>query len=216
MLENEITKEVNRLSTAGKSVPPPVKKKVQGLVEYYKEPITKRIMDALFEGDLKSVGSSLIYEVMIPKTKDLLADLFIGGIEKVIYGDDTSQRYSSPSSSRKASYDAYYNNNNRYYHPNEQKQPQGKAKVRWDYIVMKTRPAAIELLEDLRNDIRKYSKVSVTELYDYVTDIDEELGAQIESEFPDSNWGWTNLDRVPIENVRGGYWIKLPKPTAIN
>lgn len=214
MLEDQINNEVRRLSTAAGS-PPPKKKRVEGLVEYSKEPIGRRIFDALFEGDLKTVASSIVYEIMIPKTKDLLADIFIGGIEKAIYGDDSAPaRTTKSGGSHKASYDAYYSNGRYYTQP--PKAAPVKQKVRWNYIVMKTRPRAVELLNDLRNDISRYGKVSVTELYDYVTEIDEELGAQIESEFPDSNWGWNNLDRVSIEHVRDGYWIKLPKPVDIN
>lgn len=222
MLENEIQKEVNRLANAGKSQAPPVKKRVEGLIEYYKEPLTKRVMDALFEGDIRTVATSLTKEVLKPKVQDLLADLFIGGIEKWIYGDDTDSRTFTRGANggRKASYDAYYNNGKYYTQPSAASSQANTAKVRWDRIILKTRPAAIELLDDLRNDIRKYKKVSVTDLYDYVTEIDEELGAQIESEFPDSNWGWKNLDRVPIENIRTkdglAYWVKLPKPVDIN
>jgi hypothetical protein len=81
---------------------------------------------------------------------------------------------------------------------------------------MRTRPEAMELLTSLRKDISRYTFVSVLQLYDYVTDIDEELGAQIDAEFPDNNWGWTNLDRVQIESVKGGFWVKFPKPVQIN
>lgn len=220
MLENEIQREVNRLASAGKNAPPP-KKKVAGLIEYYQEPLGKRVMDALFEGDIRTVATSLTKEVLKPKVQDLLADLFIGGIEKWIYGDDSDARTYTRTSvgGRKASYDAYYNGGKYYTQPNPAV-PAEKVKVRWDRIILKTRPAAIELLEDLRNDIRKYKKVSVTDLYDYVTEIDEDLGSQIESEFGNSNWGWKSLDRVPIEQIRVkdgyGFWVKFPKPVDIN
>lgn len=81
---------------------------------------------------------------------------------------------------------------------------------------MVSRPKAIELLDSLRADIRRYNYVTVLDLYDYVTDVDEELGTQIDSEFTDNNIGWYNLDRVPIEAVQGGYWLKLPKPVRVN
>ena len=225
MLEEQIKNEVTRLgSLASDKVPEKTKRKISGLVTDYKEPLSKRIIGALFEGDPKSVAKALITEVAIPKTKDIMADLFIGGIEKAIYGEDgpTSNKsyysgYSSYSSknqpTRRSSYDAYYDRGSgRYSVPESGKKP----RVRWDRLVMATRPAAAELVRSLQDDIRRYKAVSVLDLYDYVTDIDEELGAMIDAEFPDNNWGWTNLDRVPIEAVAGGYWVKLPKPVRIN
>ena len=217
MLEEQINKEVQRLSNLPSEDRP--RKKIGGLVENYKEPLSKRVLNALFEGDPKTIAVSLVREVAIPKTKDILADLFIGGIEKAIYGDDAVARgsysgYSGYKSqpTRKVSYENAYYKDGRYYTP----EPTAKPKVRWDRIVMRTRPKAVELIGQLQDDIRRYKSVSVLELYDYVTDIDEELGAMIDAEFPDNNWGWVNLDRVPIESVPGGYWVKLPKPVRIN
>lgn len=225
MLDEQIRNEVSRLSS---NVPTeasrPRPKKINGLVENYQEPIGKRVIKALFENDLKTVGTELIYEVMIPKAKDIVADLFISGIEKAIYGDDAGSSrshysgysgYSSQAPTRRASYDAYYDQRNgRYYTP--ESTVSRRPKVRWDRIVMVSRPKAIELLDSLRADIRRYNYVTVLDLYDYVTDVDEELGTQIDSEFTDNNIGWYNLDRVPIEAVQGGYWLKLPKPVRVN
>lgn len=214
MLDKQIDSEVKRLASYG-NYPEKKHKKIEGLIENYKEPLGKRVIDALFEGDIKTVVSSLTTEVLKPKAQDLLADLFIGGIEKWIYGDDTQRSYTRSGPSRKASYDAYYSGG-KYYTTETAPVGTPRAKVRWDRIVMKSRPAAMDLLENLRSDIKRYKKISVTDLYDYVTDIDEELGAAIDSEFGDSNYGWTNLDRVQIESVRDGFWLKLPKPVPID
>ena len=216
MLDNEIQAEVERL---GKYSSPAKRehKKVAGLIENYQAPLSERVLHSLFEGDIESITKSLTKEVLKPKIQDLLADFFIGGIEKFIYGDDSQRSYSRSSGpSRKASYDAYYSNG-KYYTPEPSRSSSSKPpKVKWDQIVMRTRPAAVELLDNIRSDIRRYKKVSITDLYDYVTDIDEALGASIDSEFPDSNYGWTNLDRVSIESVRDGFWIRFPKPVPIN
>lgn len=224
MLDEQINNEVTRLGNLASEdiVPEKTKRKISGLVENYKEPLSKRIIRSLFEGDPKSVAMSLISEVAIPKTKDILADFFTRGIEKAIYGDDDTRggrnyysgysSYSNNQPTRRSSYDSYYKGE-RYRAPETIQQ---NPKVRWDRIVMRTRPQAMDLLNQLRDDLRRYHSVSITDLYDYVTDVDEELGAMIDSDFPDSNWGWVNLDRVPIEAVSGGYWVKLPKPVRIN
>ena len=92
-----------------------------------------------------------------------------------------------------------------------------KVKVRWDRIVFRDREKAVELVSSLKSDLQRYQQgVSILDMYDYVTEIDKKLESQIESEFPDSNWGWTNLDHVQIERVSGGWWVKFPKPVRIN
>ncbi len=213
MPDDQITREANRLAKVPEKDQKD-RKKVSGLVTDYKGPLGKRIIGMIFENDLKSVGTSLLYEVAIPKAKDILADLFIGGIERAIYGDSTPRstrtNYSS-GPSRKASYESYYESGRYYGSSISNKKPV----VRWDQIVMISRPKAIEVVECLRDDIRKYKKVSVSDLYDYVTDVDREYATLIDSEFTDRDWGWVNLDRVPIEHVNGGYWIKLPKPIQL-
>ncbi len=212
MLDDHIKKEAERLASLAESKE---KKKVGGLIEYYQEPLGHRIVKALFENDLKTVATSVINEVMIPKAKDILADMFISGIQKAIYGDEASSTYYSGYSKgpgHKASYDNYYKDGYRAPVVEEE-----KVKVRWDRIVFREREAGVELLSNLRNDIRRYGEgVSVADMYDYVTTIDEKLGKQIESEFPDNNWGWTNLDHVQIERVAKGWWVKFPKPVRIN
>lgn len=214
MLDDQIKKETERLASLANTEPK--KKKVKGLIEYYQEPLGQRIIKALFENDLKTVASSVVNEVMIPKAKDILADMFISGIQKAIYGDEASSTYYSGYSKgpgHKASYDNYYKDGYR-----APVVPEEKTKVHWDKIVFPDRDSAIELLNNLRSDLRRYNGegVTVLEMYDYVTEIDEKLGAQIESEFPDNNWGWTNLDHVPIEHVARGWWVKFPKPVRIN
>lgn len=217
MLEEQIQNEVERLANlASNDTSKQKHKKIGGLVEYYKEPLLERILNSLFENDLKTTWRYVVDKVIVPKARGLLADIFIGGIQKAMF-DDEAGGYGgyTPASGpgRKTSYDGYYKEGNYYPATTSTSKP----KVRWDRIVMRTRPQAVDLLESLKADIRRYKGgVSVLEMYDYVTEIDEALGAQINSEFPDNNWGWTNLDHVPIETVPGGYWVKFPKPVRIN
>ena len=215
MLEDQIRSEVDRLSSLPQAERPREKRKVPGLIENYKEPLMNRIIGAVFANDFKTVATSIIHEVLIPKTKDTLADIFIGGIQKAIYGDSVGQTYYSGYSNgpgRKASYDDYYKTGYRGSAP-----AAVPAKVHWDRIVFPERELAVQLLSYLKEDLRRYKGgVSVLEMYDYVTEIDEKLGAQISSEFPDNNWGWTTVDNVPIVSVPGGYWVKFPRPERIN
>ena len=226
MLEDTIKKEVYRLSKL------PAKseksnKKIPGLVENYTEPVGKKILDALFENDLKTVGYSIINDVLMPRGKELLADMFMFGIRKWMFDDDTGATYNGYSSSRSSggvstSYDAYYKGGS-YGAPPTLTQ---KTKVKWDRIILRDRRRALELLDDLREDARRYKKgVSILQMYDYLTEIDEELGAQVQSEFPDHDYGWTNFDHIPIETVRikdekgrvcDGYWVKFPKPVQLD
>ena len=89
MLDDQIKKETERLASLATTEPKKEHKKVGGLIEYYREPLAQRIVRALFENDLKTVATSVVNEVMVPKAKDILADMFISGRKPVM---GTTQR----------------------------------------------------------------------------------------------------------------------------
>ena len=73
-------------------------------------------------------------------------------------------------------------------------------------IVFKNRLEADVALETLRDIFKRYSKVSVSDLYDV---------AEIECNYTYNQFGWKNYDDIhnaKIVKVKGGYMIDLPEP----
>ena len=73
-------------------------------------------------------------------------------------------------------------------------------------IVFKNRLEADVALETLRDIFKRYSEVSVSDLYDV---------AEIECDYTYNRFGWKNYDDIhnaKIIKVKGGYMIDLPEP----
>ncbi len=219
MIEEVVKKEVAKAvqNTVDQVVPRHLKK-VTGLVtEEEKSPVQKFI-NVLVEEDFRTVKRSLIQDVVIPTIRDFLADIFIGGIERTLYGGSGVRRHSR-SSQTPSSYSSslvrpdpvrepYYN----MYGTNKAVQkPQLATKVsRFDFsdVVMRDRASAQDLLDILRLAIAEQGYVTVGELYDALDKVDD-------LDFTDNYYGWRDLSGARIKRVFSGYWLDLPDPVQI-
>jgi hypothetical protein len=74
-------------------------------------------------------------------------------------------------------------------------------------IVLSTANEADLVVERLREVLKNYGFVTVSDLYDLVG---------LPSTFPDEKWGWTNLDDISIsvEVDTDFYEVKMPEPCS--
>ena len=80
-----------------------VEKIVTGKVKKQKRGFGKKVAETLCEDDTKSVGSYIVYDVLIPAAKDMLSDMVGGGIDMLLFGGEgRSRRRSSRGSGRGA------------------------------------------------------------------------------------------------------------------
>ena len=70
-------------------------------------------------------------------------------------------------------------------------------------ILYRTRSDAEAVLRILYEQIDMYGEVSVMQFYD---------ASDIDSQFPDAKWGWTDLSSARIYPIPGGFTIQMPKP----
>lgn len=66
---------------------------------------------------------------------------------------------------------------------------------------------AANCLEDCRDDIRRYGKCTVADLYEHLKQTPN---------FTDYNYGWVNLDNAGWKSARGGAWLVMPKALPID
>ena len=71
-----------------------VERVVEGEVIRRKKPLGKRFAELFIGGDAKSVGSYVMFEVLLPAVKDTLADAMSQGVERMLFGEarSTSRR----------------------------------------------------------------------------------------------------------------------------
>lgn len=175
--------------------PEPRKKIISGTAKVKsKTSLIKKLRDTFVPGDVTSVRSYVINEVIVPGIKNLIVDT----IGMFVLGDNYSGRgrtYSSIGRRDRTSYSVRLDSDrNRY------------ATVRtggkYRDIIYETREDAQDVLEELDNLIRDYGRASISDLYS---------ASGITPDFTDEKLGWVDLKRATIRRVPDGYILDMPK-----
>jgi hypothetical protein len=188
-----------------------IEKVVTGEVSRRKKPLGKRFAETMFGTDGKGVVQYIVLDILIPATKDLIADVVTQGIERSLFGEARSS--SRRTGSRPTSSIGHVNYSRYSASPlagrrDEPRELSRRARSthEFDEITLATRTEAEEVLNRMDQLIEKYETVSVADLY-------ELLG--VTSSYTDEKWGWVDLREATIRRVRDGYLLDLPKPESL-
>jgi hypothetical protein len=184
-----------------------VEKVVSGGVRKQKKGFCKKLAETFMEDDSKSVGSYVLYDILIPAAKDLIVDMISSGAEMLFGTRRTGRGYGRIPGSTWTSYGGRYNGGTSIRDPRDRDRRDGPrtARLRQDFeeIIFDTRADALEVLDRMQDLINDYRMVSVS---DYYTLCD------MESNFTDRKYGWTDLHGVAPQRARGGgYILDLPR-----
>jgi hypothetical protein len=171
-----------------------------------KEPIRKKFLQAYAGDSAKSVGEYLVMDVIVPGTKNIISDMVTQGINRLLFGS------SRPSGGVRSNiggsgYGKFFNGGG----GNQQSTPaqmtqQARANHSFGEIILLTRADAELVIDSLRELIEQYGNAKVTNLYSLVG---------ISSDFTDQKYGWTNLARAGVIQIREGYLLDLPRPEVL-
>ena len=206
----------NRRSS-GVPEPAPAKKVTritEGEVVRRKQPLGKRFTQLFVAGDSHTVTQYVIFDVILPAAKDMIADAVSQGVERMIFGEarTASRRAASPGSSY-VSYNRYSSSPTRVggtprdTNPAGRMSRQARATHNFDEVILPTRREAEEVLDFLHDLLTRYETVSVSDLYELVGET---------GNFTDEKWGWTDLAGASVSRVRDGYLLNLPRPVPID
>ena len=222
-VEDLVRSEVNRITSGSQ---PPAKTrpnplgKVDGFVSNPKKSPLKKFAEVFFEEDLNTVKRSIARDVIKPTIKGLAADILIGGIEQMFYGE----------SGRKSNYASRgitnslvgsisttpYNDYTRSQTRSRSPQPiEEKPRLTYHVIPMRDISSAQDFVNKLQSAVRDYNNISVSELYEALS---EQWGEvfEIDTDWNDCNWGWTNLDGLKPSRGYGGLWeVRMPDPVPL-
>lgn len=184
-----------------------LEKVVTGKVKRQKRGFGKRIAETFLEDDTKSVGSYILYDVLIPAAKDLISDMISGAVDMALFGE--RRRGSRVFRDRDKSYTNYnsvsYKGRQMSGRPDRNDRDisrTARARHDFDEIILETRGEAEDVLSHLVDLTIDYGMATVADLYELV---------DIESNFTDNKYGWTDLRNASVSRVRGGYLINLPR-----
>lgn len=208
---NSKTTKTTKKSTDAKDEPKKVEKVVTGEVRTRKRPLGRRFADTFAGGDARGAGSYVLFDVMIPAAKDMVADAMSQGVERMLFGEVRSTSRRGHRTGASGGYTPY---NRMGSGPigSRREEPRvpsrrNRALHNFDEFILDTRAEAHEVLDRLHHRIDQYEVATVADLYDL-------LGQT--GEYTDAKWGWTDLRYADITRITNGYVLDLPRPEPID
>lgn len=191
-----------------------LEKVITGKVVKRKKPFYKAVGDFIFGKDTESVVSYILYDILIPAGKDLIVDSIKNGVEMRVYGETRNRgSRSNIGRDRGRSYVNYanYGGLTRDRGPERTREPErlqtrSLSHNNWEQIILESRTDAEEVLDRLIDLITMFGVASVSDLCELI---------DIESDYTDNKYGWTNLSKATVDRVREGWLLNIPKPFPI-
>jgi len=180
---------------------------IKGTAVERKEPLRKKFLQAYAGDSAQSVGQYLLMDVVVPGTKNIIADLVTQGINRLLYGGSRPTQNNVRSGG--VSYNRYFNGSGQNSQTQQQTQPaarQAQPAHGFGEIILQTRTDAEVVIDELRALIEVYGNAKVANLYSLVG---------ITGDFTNQSYGWTNLSRAGVIQIREGYLLDLPQPEVL-
>jgi hypothetical protein len=213
LIKNTISTVLNDNKETEQQTTPPMPK-AAGVVNTHNKSLWRKTVDILFAESFEDVKKSVVNDIIKPYLKDFLADMFIGGIERAIYGNNSGRSshrsFTPPISSAvrqnpvRTSYQQYYASGTVVNPP--QAQAVTTSSSLYDDVVMKDRVSAERLIDILNGRIGQYGRVTVNDLNDTL----ERTG-----KFNDAYFGWNSPIPLNLKRVYDGYLVIFPEPIEL-
>lgn len=190
--ETQDTKEVKKLKPLVKKGN--VVKKKRTVVDKFKES---------FLGESENLGDYIMYDVLVPAFRDTVSDLGFGLIERLVGGGRSRPGRSSFVRDRGRSY-VSYNSRDRDRGRDDRRDLDRETRSRHDFdkVVFTHKWEAEEVLAHLVEMVVEYGEATVRSFYEL---------SNIESEYTDDRYGWTNLRDAYVTRTRNGFIIVFPQ-----
>lgn len=185
-----------------------VERVVHGEVTTRKPSFAKRLRENLFPGHAETVSEYVIWDVLIPSAKDVIADMASSFLERMLFGET---RPAGVRASQRGGGSSRMNYNRMSsggapaspYRPDPRQTTSRNATYQsFDDIVLQTRAEAEQVLSAMMTRIHEYQAVTVADLYELVG---------LTGDYTAQDWGWTDLTNVGISRIRNGYVLELPR-----
>lgn len=191
--------------------PKKIEKVVEGEVVRRKKPLGRRFTETFIGGDLKTAGAYVVFEVLLPAARDMIADAASQGVEKMLFGEPRSTSRRGRFGDGKNGYVSYnrYAPSSSLLRREEPRGPSRRARANHDFdeIILATRVEAEEVIERLFDLVSRYDAATVADLYELVG---------VSGNYTDDKWGWSDIRGAGVTRVRNGYLLDLPRPEPLD
>jgi hypothetical protein len=186
-----------------------IEKVITGEVIRRKKPLGKRLAETFIGGDAKGVWGYVLYDVLIPAAKDMVADAGREALERMLFGDGRPSRRETRrglgGGVGNVRYDRYSSGGRRE-DPRPQMSRRARAHHDFDEIILGSRAEAESVIERMFDVLSKYEQVTVAELYEML---------EITASYTDEKYGWTDIRGAGVTRIRNGYLLDLPRPVLL-
>ena len=185
----------------------------------------KKFLSEFFADDIRNIKDYIIYDVLIPATKNAISDAITNGIDIALFGKANARNNIYSNTIKRVPYNTFgssiYSGSNtvtrRITSPNEQTQERRMPGYRNAYSVQDvlipfsmdephnvTKAKATEALATLRMRLSRYGFVSVADFYETVLN-------EVPNDIMDHKWGWYDLSGACMQQARDGFILRMPK-----
>lgn len=156
----------------------------------------QRLTESFLSTSGEDIKDAVIFDWVIPGIKNIVESV----VHMILFGDKTDPRIIRSRGESRLGGGLPYN---KYYDDKKRKEEYiSRPKSRQPEVVFTTRQEAEEVMTKMFDEVSKYGRVTVKDLYSM---------SDMPTEYAMSNWGWRNLTGTTVVEVRGGYMIKFPK-----
>ncbi len=161
-----------------------------------------------FLGESENLGDYILYDVLVPAFRDTISDMGFGVIEKLFgngrsrYGGYYNNHIVRDRGRSYVSYNSVSSSNRRNSRDERREVDRGsRARHEFDRIIFPNKGEAEDVLAHLVDMTIEYGEATVRSFYEL---------SNIESDYTDDNYGWTNLRDAYVDRTRDGYIIVFP------
>jgi hypothetical protein len=198
----------NSAKSKGEATGGPERPKIQQIATgtTRKKSVGSKFKETFVGDSAESVGSYVLFDIIIPRVKDLLFDTFVGGLERSLFGSSTrSSRARTSQLTGKTNYQGISSKMTERAAPDIS--ARGRANHDFGEILIPTRGEAEQVLDTLVALVDQYESATVADLYGAVG---------LTAEHTDLKFGWTDLSAARISPARGGgYLLEMPRAEAL-
>lgn len=184
-------------------------KPIEGGASIRKKSELQKAANSFIVEDAKTVGSTLLKEIIIPSIKGIIANLGKTAIDMFLYGKSEKPAQTTRSTYSNASYKRAYDR----VEPEvtQKKTVKTSGFIEYDEFLYDSREIADRVRTELIENIAEYGQATIAEMYSF---------SGYKSDNPmHSSWGWLDLTSAAIKSIYDNgetkYVIKFPRPQRI-
>lgn len=188
---------------------------IQGGVSLKRKTPGQRFTETfLNNGDVKTVGQTILLDVIVPALKEMIFSAGRDALSMFLWGDTRPSGKTSWSSGgivrdySRSSISSISRSNDRVRTDISRLEDS----PRYNNLVFEIRGDAENILWNMREYINTYDDIQIIKLYELVR---EQTGVDIPMTSQDAKFGWSDLTNAHVRQVRGGYLLELPNPIVL-